>query len=248
MMYYLLFSLLGIFYNPTTSTNYTETRKLANFEEIEVQSVVKLIYSEGPTFLVKVETDNQEIAKLIETNIIKNKLVVGVKKTKKSAQFKVLNVYVTAPKVKKFSANSASKIDFKTVINQEKLVINLVSASNASGILKSKSIVLNLSSASEAHFQIESENSNIIMSGASSLEMKGTVQKNKIQLSGSSVFYGQSLNSKETKVICSGASLAKINCTEILEATASGSSDIQFWGKPNYKSILKKEASSIIKK
>jgi hypothetical protein len=248
MLYYILFNLFAFVVPQKVDKSYIEQRNLKNFQTIEVHSVVQLFFSEGENYAIKVETDSEEKAALILTEVHNNKLIVSIQSRKKGIEFKKVNVYVTAPKVLKFRANSAAKLIFQTPIQQDHLSIYLNSASNVKGSLHCKHLKLQASSASNASLEVQTITSEINLSGASNATLKGKVGNNTIESSGASDFNGQAYLSKSTQVNCSGASSIEVYCTDSLEASATGASSIRYWGNPQYKTILNLGASSITKK
>lgn len=105
-----------------------------------------------------------------------------------------------------------------------------------------------LSGASKANVNISAETLTLHMSGASELSVWGSEigEKLDLDISGASMLDAFNLSFENAKVVASGASKAKINVSQSLDADASGASSIVYRGSPSVNSRV--SGASIVAK
>lgn len=97
---------------------------------------------------------------------------------------------------------------------------------------KEKEINIKTSGASRVEILLETELLDLDISGASKLTVKGTAAKQTIDISGASNYNGKNCSSNDVNIDASGASKATLNCSNILDAEASGASHVTYLNEP----------------
>lgn len=87
----------------------------------------------------------------------------------------------------------------------------------------------------------------IILSGASDMKVYGSTKNIDLSTSGSSDFIGSEFTAENAAISATGSSDIKIKVSKSLEAQASGSSDITYYGNPTVKKSHTSRASDINK-
>ena len=77
------------------------------------------------------------------------------------------------------------------------------------------------------------------------MKVSGSTSSLNADLSGASSFKGYDFKAENVNVHASGASSARVNCSNKLEAHGSGASSIRYKGKPKDKDAHKSGASSV---
>lgn len=95
-----------------------------------------------------------------------------------------------------------------------------------------KEMNIRTTGASKAEIIISAENLDIDLSGASKLTIKGSAAKQTIDISGASNYNGKECKSTNIDIGASGASKAILNCSNTLDAEASGASHVKYMSEP----------------
>lgn len=121
-----------------------------------------------------------------------------------------------------------------TIITPEINSIKLSGAVSLTGTntIESPNLRLNLSGATSATLEVITGELDSKLSGAANLTISGTAENHTASASGASQIRAQQLNTLATDVKVSGASHARINATEKIDATASGTSKVSYDNEP----------------
>ncbi len=116
-------------------------------------------------------------------------------------------------------------------------VINSIDLSGAVSLsagntIESPSLKVKMSGATSATMEVQTASLESNISGASNLIISGMAAKHRAVASGASQIRAQNLVTGSTKVNVSGASHARINATESIDANASGTSRVVFANEP----------------
>lgn len=106
------------------------------------------------------------------------------------------------------------------------------SDSHVSGFSGGALLDFSLSGASTSQVDMDADAMNINVSGASNLKFSGRADELDAEISGASEFSAYNLEVVNAHVYVSGASVAKVNVTESLHASAKGASTIVYRGSP----------------
>jgi hypothetical protein len=106
------------------------------------------------------------------------------------------------------------------------------SDSHVTGFSGGTLLDFSLSGASSSQVDMDADAMNINVSGASNLKFSGKADELDGEISGASEFSAYNLEVVNAHVYVSGASVAKVNVTESLHASAKGASTITYRGAP----------------
>jgi hypothetical protein len=203
-----------------------ETRTVESFSGIDADSGFNVyLYQDGKSEVV-VESDSTLIQH-IETNVKNGVLKIRLKKN--VVRTKTLNVHVHFDKLNMIKASGGGDIIGKTILKQNKLVINSSGGSDVSIEVYANEIEAN-------------------MSGGVDLDISGTTNSFNINASGGSDVNAFDLKSANAKVNASGGCDVEIFATQKIDIDASGASDVVFSGNPKLVNINKSGASDVKRK
>lgn len=196
--------------NPNRGPVENESRKIGNFDEIEVSHGINLYLTSGKTNQLEVESNRSLL----------NRLITEVRGSKLKIYFdgpfiltKTANVYLTASTVRSISASGGSDVFGENTLRSEELELN------ASG-------------GSDIQLDIEAENIEVNVSGGADVVLKGQATYMEAKTSGGSDLKAFDLIVKRAKLEASGGSDINAFVEDALEARASGGADIRYKGNP----------------
>lgn len=202
-----------------------EERNVAEFSGIYVSSAINIILEKGNQQKILVETD-ENIMEHISTQVEGNVLRVKIKNALTIRKATKMNVYVTYTGLNNLSASGASSIKGDEEIN-------------------AKNLKIESSGASDININVDSENIEVDISGASDLIIKGKTSVLKGEASGASNLLAKGLVIGKAFLEVSGASDAKINVTELMNADVSGASSLKYTGNPEVRTVESSGASDV---
>lgn len=247
----------------------TQEANAAGFTKIRISVPAEVWYTVSDNFALEIRGESnivQDIEYEIEQEELHIKFADDINFQYKPTVPLVINV--SAPQLNKILLSKASKFSTKDRIIAGGFSIRASGASfvNIPNIGASK-LSIHLSGASEAHLgqlsgstadirttgssqlivdHLEMASLNVRSSGASNIEIKkGNVNKQVVNLSGSSDYIAPHLITKTTTIDCSGASTADIHVEQALDAELSGSSTLNYSGKPMTSSILGSKSAKV---
>jgi len=236
-----------------TSKVYDENaqlRKVPSFTAISVSSAIDLYLTQSNKNDVAVSASNDEIRDHIITEVVGGTLIIrlGDRGTwfswKKWGNYKT-KAYVSIKNIDALTASGASNVHLVNTIESPKMRIKLSGASDFRGNIKAGVLMYQLTGASDYKGEVIANSIDIDGSGASTIELTGNVDDLAVEVSGASSAKLYNLTAKGAILGASGASNIGVTVTEILRASASGASDINYKGNPNVKESNTSGASNI---
>ena len=227
-----------------------QQRKVPSFTAISVSSAIDLYLTQSNKNEVAVSATNDEIRDHIITEVVGGTLIIrlGDKGTwfswRKWGNYKT-KAYVSIKDIDALTASGASTVHLVNTIESPKMRIKLSGASDFKGNIKAGVLIYQLTGASDYKGEVTANSIDIDGSGASSIELIGKVDDLAIEVSGASDAKLYNLTAKGAILRASGASNIGVTVTEILRASSSGASDINYKGNPTVKESNTSGASSI---
>jgi hypothetical protein len=216
--------------NPVFHDKDAELRKVGDFEGIEVSSAIDLQLSQGNENSVAVSAPGDANRAGIKTEVRKGILHIWYEnKNWFKGSGRKIRAYVSAKSLRLVSASGACDV----IVNGE---------------LKSDELVIRLSGASDFKGGVRANSLKIDLSGASDIVIKGTAGNLSINASGASHFKGYELAADNCRVDASGATDIKITVNKVLNAEASGATNIDYMGSGMIGEIRTSGASNIRKR
>lgn len=187
-----------------------ETREVGDFTGISVGGAFDVVVEQGSSNSVVIEAD-ENLLEHIETAVEGG--VLKIRTTQNIYKHKMLNAYVVLKEFESLKISGAC--DLKT-----------------RGTLRGDKVSMRLSGASDATISLECQELDYKASGSSDAVIKGKADRLYVDISGASDLKSTSFKVNDCKIETSGASDARVNVSNSLEADASGSSEVLYAGNP----------------
>ncbi len=173
------------------------------------------------------------------------------KKVPRSQDYPVVNI--TMPSIKRISVMRAAELVCISPLILQDLDVFVSGASSVKlPIVDAKYLSLNVSGASDIKIidLKKAKKLSVILSGASDvfIQKGGNVENAEVSVSGASDLKMRNVPVKSMKIAIAGASDAYIKAVDVLDITASGSSDVFVYGKPKQLNKVVSGQSNVIVK
>ena len=205
-----------------------ETRTIGDFTRISVGSGIDLYITQGDNIELVVEATKDRLHKII-TEVKDNQLKIYTKDKYNWGWDKAPKVYLTFKQLERLTAGGGADVYGKTIIKAEKLQVTT-------------------SGGADAYLHVQTEKLKLITSGGSDIKIKGETQTLYAEASGGSDINAKELKAQSVKVSTSGGADASVWAEKEITASASGGSDIDFYGNPEVKNLNESGAGDISQK
>lgn len=205
----------------------TEKRNLDGFTGVKTSTAVDVYLSQGSSFSVEVEADDNLIEEII-TEVKDGVLHVYVDRIRIVKKSKMI-VHVTMKDIDYISASSAGDVIGMTPIKAENLKIRTSSAGDVKVDVTAKTLDLSTSSSGD-----------ITITGSADFVEASTSSAGDIK--------AYDLTVKEAELSASSAGDIKITVTEKLTARASSAGDIYYMGNPDFVDAKSSSAGDVVKR
>jgi hypothetical protein len=238
----------------------SENREVAPFSKLQASQGIEVSYTISNTRSVKVETDNSEKLNYIKTEVENNvlKLYVNSKdyKTKKNKtnflkinnditingiDFNILKITISGPNLESIKASSAATIKIENGNKTSGLDLAVSSSGSISGSFECSNAVVDASSSGGFAATINATTVEIESSSSADVVLSGKVKKITIKASSSADCKLKELDVEDAIIKASSSAAVVLTVTKSINATASSSAAITFYGNP---SQIEKEISS----
>jgi hypothetical protein len=188
----------------------TETRPVAEFNELNIKGQAEVFLVQGLESSVKLSIDSN-LLKYIKTEVSGSKLKIYEDKClEEISEYKI---YITAKNLSDLTINGAVKMTADSLFRTDKLVIRTENSGNIS---------LNL----------DVEDLDVITKGSGLLKLAGRAANFDISLKGAGSIESFLLQAKNTDVDVTGAGTCEISVSEKLSGEVSGSGKLFYKGNP----------------
>lgn len=206
-----------------------ELRKASGFHAIEVSSGIDLYISEGDE-TVAVSAKDAAVRARIRTEVKDGVLKIWYD-WKEGIKISVggnnsMKAYVSYKTLDRLSASGGSDVQVDGTIRSSNLDLHISGGSDFSGKVNVKGLTVN-------------------QSGGSDVDISGIADILKINASGGSDFDGYDLVTDESTISASGGSDVTVTVNKMLDAEASGASDINWKGTATVKKARASGAGSV---
>ena len=191
-----------------------QERKVGEFNEVHFKISGTLYLTQGNTFSVVIEGDEDTIED-IETRVSNDRLIVEwVRPNRWFNGFNgSVDVYVTMKEIEGLAVSGSG-----VLVGENKLT--------------SDNLDLSVSGSGRINVGVDAKDLDISISGSGRIEVNGNSNYNELAISGSGRFEGLGLQASSYDVKISGSGTAKINVTEAINSKISGSGSIRYKGNP----------------
>ena len=215
-LFFFLFSAilcLAGFAQKTINDPNVQVRKASGFHAIEVSSGINLYVSHG----------DEAVAVSAKDASVRDRIRVEVRDG-------VLKIWLDWKEGLRLSMNNNSLKAYVSYKTLDKLTASGGSDVSVEGTLESGNLVINISGGSDFSGKVDASKLTINQSGGSDINISGRAENLEISASGGSDFDGYDLVSDGCIIKASGGSDVSITVNKVLDAEASGASDISWKG------------------
>ncbi len=214
----------------------TQIRNVGSFNRIDVGCAIKLYLTQGNENTVKVETD-ENLQPYITTQANAGVLVLSCKNVRSVTK---MNIYVTFKELKGIETSGAASVKANTpIVNKSSFLLSTSGASRVEMQIETDNLTIDASGASNLDIITHVQKLVIDANGASRVKLEGSANIHSIDISGASFVDAGNFVSNSVTADVSGASNAKINAKESINAELSGMSKLSYLDKSTLKTLKK---------
>ena len=193
-----------------------EKREISGVKELSVSNAFAVEIRIGNQESLEIEIDEDYMDDVI-TEVRGGRLTIKMKDQSGRRGYRMRETpraYLTVKSLESISASGA--VSIKTIQT-----------------LKSGKLNVNISGASSLNLDIDVEDLNLEVSGSCVINLKGRANRQIVRITGASTYSAYDLENKTADLRISGASNARVNVSEKLEANVSGASSVRYKGNPS---------------
>ena len=239
----------------------SENREVADFSKLKVASSAQVYYTISNVKSVKVETNLQDNLQYIKTEVENGTLKVytdkswtkeQLKKMKKrdrrnvngtySFDFEVLKITVSGPNLEEIKASSSSFVKIQNLNKSDNLQIGVSSSGTIMGTFDCNELKVNASSSGQFLANVNSKIAVIQASSSGTVKVEGTAVELKANASSSGNCNLKEFKVENATVTASSSGSATVITSKSIDAKASSSGSISYYGNPA--TVSKEESSS----
>lgn len=243
------------------SAQVSEKRTVSDFSNLKVATGVQVSYTISNSKSILVETDDNEKLQFIKTEVENGALKIfidmggknyrGSKKRKGSGNninFNILKVTIFGPSLNSFKASSSGQIKIENLNTSYDLEIGASSSGSISGKFKATDISVNVSSSSKFKGNVEAKLVILESSSSAEIEIRGKAEKVTASSSSSSSCNTKDLVVETAEVKVSSSADISVYASKSLDAKASSSGTIFYYGNPTQVFADKSSSGSVNRK
>jgi hypothetical protein len=230
----------------TSYAQIKETRVVGNFTAIKASTSVNVVYTQGATqsIVVSWEKDLMKYLK-IETKNNVLKIYIDTNNHYKNIDTSNLLISVTNPGIGSVTVSSSATFSIKNNLNVSLLKINTSSSGDFSGNVTCNSIFIDASSSSNVALNMMTQDVAVNLSSSSTVDLKGKTNNLAIDASSSSDCDAKELQANNVQVLASTSSDVNVLALKSLDATASTSASIKYYGKLDKVKVTESTSGSV---
>ncbi len=261
-VFIILIALLGIFTSCTESDEMqvrgegktiSETVEHTAFTSIDVNADIDIVLSQGKTFEIEVEAQENIIDYVLLENV-DNVLTAKMDNSITVRPTEPVTLYIQMPQIRTITSNGTGDITFKDSGFEE--IENLTITQRGTGNIncsfaKAKRVIVNCdqrgdvtvsgdlndiivtnTSSGLIQYKGNAVNTNIKSTGNGDIIFTGSTKFQDILMKGTGNYFGSEFISQETSITVNGTGFAEIFVVKSLEAWINGNGDIFCYGDP----------------
>ncbi|MFT5754291.1 MAG: hypothetical protein ACI924_001522 [Flavobacterium sp.] len=249
----------------------SENREVSNFSKLQASNAIEVFYTISNTKSILVETDDIENLKCIKTEVENGtlKLYVDtkeyvkknkseVKKAKRSkgstisfingVEFTVLKITVSGPNLEEIKASSSADIKIVNTNTSTDLNITVSSSGSISGNFNCSNLFIETSSSGEFSSNLNANTVEIESSSSSNVNLSGKATEIFVKASSSSSCDLKDFTVETAIIKASSSAGVSIKVTKSIDAKASSSASIVYYGSASQVSKEESSSGSVSKK
>ena len=223
-----------------------ETRVVGNFTAIKASTSVNVVYTQGATQSVVVSWE-KDLMKYLKVEAKNNILRIYIDNDKYFKNFDTskLLVSVTNKGIGSVTVSSSATFSIKNNLNVSLLKINTSSSADFSGTVTCNSIFIDASSSSNVALNMSTQDVAVNLSSSSTADLKGKTNNLAIDASSSSDCDAKELMASTAQVLATTSSDVNIVASKSIDASASTSASIKYYGKSEKVKITESTSGSV---
>ena len=249
----------------------SENRTVAEFSKLKVSSSIAVSYTISDQISVKVETDDAEKMKLIKTEVVSGTLILRVDrddylkninkaKEKKrdrnrsyvsfvnGVDFQVLKITISGPNLDAIKASSSAFVKIQNINKSNNLDIAVSSSGTIKGNFECNSVNVQASSSGKFSAEMDAKSAVVESSSSSTVTLEGKATNLKVMVSSSGDCNLQEFRVENATVLASSSASVNVYASKSIEAKASSSGSIFFYGNPTNVSKEMSSSGSVTKR
>ncbi|WP_412477012.1 head GIN domain-containing protein [Flavobacterium sp. TBRC 19031] len=240
----------------------SETRTVAEFSKLKASQGIEVFYTVSATQSLKVETDDNEKLAYIKTEVEGQTLKVYVDNNSKEdysygtgkgkningMRFKVLKVYITGKALTAIKASSSASVKVENLNSVDQLEVAASSSATVSGIFDCTDLQVDVSSSGNFKGKVNAQNVAVEVSSSADCDLIGKAVKVTIKASSSADCNAKDLVAEVVTVKASSSADVTVFATKSLDATATSSSSVDYFGNPFQVNTDKSSSGSVNKR
>ena len=223
-----------------------ETRVVGNFTAIKASTSVNVVYTQGATQSVVVSWE-KDLMKYLKVDAKNNILRIYIDNDKyfNNIDTSKLLVSVTNKGIGSVTVSSSATFSIKNNLNVSLLKINTSSSADFSGTVTCNSIFIDASSSSNVALNMLAQDVAVNLSSSSTADLKGKINNLAIDASSSSDCDAKELVANTAQVLATTSSDVNIIAIKSIDASASTSASIKYYGKSEKVKITESTSGSV---
>lgn len=240
----------------------SENRNVTDFSKLKASQGIEVFYTVSNTNSVKVETDDNERLQMIKTEVEGEtlKIFVDTKNAKKpkskkwsnrtidGVSFNSIKVYVTGKSLTNIKASSSASIKVQNLNKTDKLEIASSSSGSVSGSFECTDFKADVSSSGDVKGKLSAKSVYVEVSSSGDVTLEGKATSLEVKASSSGDCKLKGLIVEDAKVKASSSADVTLTVTKSLDAAASSSADIDYYGNPSQVNTDKSSSGSVNKR
>lgn len=244
----------------------TETRQLAEFDEIEFRIAGDLHVVIGKPTPLQVEGDDN-ILPLIKTEVRDGRLVISAEssfKTKHDPEFRVTVANLKAVEIRGSGEMHVGELDNESLDlvvrgsgelhvegKTERLAVSVRGSGDVLGSgLEAREVSVTINGSGDAEVSVTGAidgdamvtvagSVDVAIHGSGDVRLEGETERLAVSINGSGDFQGSSLETHEASVSIHGSGDARVGVTDALNVVIHGSGDVLYSGNPKLSTVIR---------
>lgn len=240
----------------------SENRTVAEFSKLKASQGIEVFYTVSTTQSVKVETDDNEKLAYIKTEVEGQTLKVYVDNNSKEdysygtgkgkningMRFKFLKVYITGKALTAIKASSSASVKLQNLNSVDQLEVAASSSATVSGTFDCTDLQVDVSSSGNFKGKVNAQNVAVEVSSSADCDLIGKAVKVTIKASSSADCNAKDLVAEAVTVKASSSADVTVFATKSLDASATSSSSVDYFGNPFQVNTDKSSSGSVNKR
>lgn len=240
----------------------SENRNVSDFSKLKASQGIEVLYTVSNLNSIKVETDDNERLQMIKTEVEGEtlKIFVDTENSKKpkskkwknrtinGVSFNVIKVYVTGKALTEIKASSSASIKVQNLNTTQKLEVAASSSGSVSGSFECDDFKADVSSSGDVKGKITAKSVYVEASSSGDVTLDGKAISLEVKASSSGDCDLRGLTVENAKVKASSSADVTLTVTKSLDAAASSSADIDYYGNPSQVNTDKSSSGSVNKR